>query len=90
MHGRADHWGAALMTISGGSTPVSKTTRVLLGTAIGSCVGIANAIFVGPYAPGHEPKTIIGLVAAYVIFLLPFAFVGGVIAAFTSRKKVGR
>ena len=64
--------------------PMSKTTRVLIGTAIGSCIGIANAIFVGPYAPGHEPKTIIGLVAAYVIFLLPFAFVGG------SRKKVGR
>jgi hypothetical protein len=69
---------------------MSKTTRVLIGTAIGSCIGIANAIFVGPYAPGHEPKTIIGLVAAYVIFLLPFAFVGAVIAAFTIRKKVGR
>ena len=69
---------------------MSKTTRVLIGIAIGSCVGIANAIFVGPYAPGHEQKTIIGLVVAYVIFLLPFAFVGGIIAAFTSRKKVGR
>jgi hypothetical protein len=64
---------------------MDRTKRALQGAVIAAILGLADALYVKPYG-SYIPRTTIGLVAAYMFFMLPWAAIGALIGAATYRK----
>jgi hypothetical protein len=66
--------------------------RVLIGTIIGAAFGLVFRALEGDlnHPLSYVPQTAGGWAVYYVMQLLPFAFVGGAVAAFIRRKKAVR
>ena len=70
--------------------PVSRGRRALMGGLAGAAVALAYGLISGAivHQPGgYHPQTEAGVVAEFVGYMIPWAFIGALIGFFPAKRK---